>query len=115
LRGFAQRLQLWHLAKFDLFLEIVSSSVPGRTLSVGGQLVGNIAGLLLIALGSAMMALAITRFRQTARDIDSTEKRSDTGARTDITLAGILFMLGAALFVYLSYTVINYKPALNMR
>jgi len=40
--------------KLDLFLEIVA----GRSTSIGGQLVGNIAGLLLIALGSATMVLA---------------------------------------------------------
>src|ERR1700693_6041674 len=88
--------------KFDLFLEIASKSLAGRTLSVGGQLVGNIAGLLLIALGSATMVLAIIRFRKTALDIDSIEKRLGTGA---LTLAGLLVMLGVALFVYLSYTL----------
>jgi putative membrane protein len=93
--------------KFDLFLEIASKSLAGRTLSVGGQLVGNIAGLLLIALGSATMVLAIIRFRKTALDIDSIEKRQGTGARMDVTLAGLLVMLGVALFVYLSYTLIS--------
>ena len=59
--------------KFDLFLEIASKSLAGRTLSVGGQFVGNIAGLLLIALGSVTMVLAILRFRKTAIEIDSVE------------------------------------------
>src|SRR5471032_712535 len=92
--------------KFDLFLEIASKSFAGRTLSVGGQLVGNIAGLLLIALGAAVMLLAIVRFRKTALDIDSIEKRPGTGERMDAILAALLLMLGAALFVYLSYTMI---------
>ena len=91
--------------KFDLFLEIASTSFAGRKLSIGGQLAGNIAGLLLIALGTATTVLAIIRFRKTARDIDSLENRSDAGARLDITLAGLLSSLGAALFVYLAYTV----------
>ena len=93
--------------KFDLFLEIASKSLAGRTLSVGGQLVGNIAGLLLIALGGATMVLAILRFHKTAVEIDSTEKQPGTGERMDVVLAGLLVMLGAALFVYLSYTVIS--------
>jgi hypothetical protein len=42
-------------------------------------------------------------FRKTAGDIDSIEKRSDTGAGLDVTLAGLLSLLGAAL--YLAYTV----------
>jgi putative membrane protein len=79
----------------------------GRALSAGGQWVGNIAGLLLIALGSATMVLAIIRFRKTARNIDSAEMRPNTGGRTDAALAGLLFALGTALFVYLSYTLIS--------
>jgi putative membrane protein len=93
--------------KFDLFLEIASKSFAGRTLSVGGQLVGNIAGLLLIALGAAVMLLAIVRFRKTALDIDSIEKRPGTGERMDVILVLLLLMLGTALFVYLSYTMIS--------
>jgi putative membrane protein len=93
--------------KFDLFLEIAGKSLAGRTPSVGGQLLGNIAGLLLIALGGATMVLAIVRFRKTAIDIDSTERKPSAGERMDIALAGLLVMLGTALFVYLSYTMIS--------
>jgi putative membrane protein len=93
--------------KFDLFLEIASKSFVGRTSSVGGQFVGNIAGLLLIALGATTMLLAIVRFRKTALDIDSTEIRPGTGERMDVILVSLLLMLGAALFVYLSYTMIS--------
>jgi putative membrane protein len=70
------------------------------------QLVGNIAGLLLIALGGATMVLAIIRFRQTSLDIDSADTRPGTGDRMDIILTTLLVILGAALFVYLSYTLI---------
>src|ERR1700693_5394286 len=93
--------------KFDLFLEMTGNSLAGRTLSVGGQLVGNIAGLLLIALGGATMVLAIIRFRETATAIDSADKRPSASGRTDFILAALLVMLGAALFVYLSYTMIS--------
>jgi|SRR5665213_51715 len=93
--------------KFDLFLEIASKSFAGRTLSVGGQLVGNVAGLLLILLGGATMVLAIVRFHKTAREIDSIEKIPGTGERIDVVLVTLLVMLGAALFVYLSYTVVS--------
>ena len=93
--------------KFDLFLKIASQSLANRTFSVGGQLVGNIAGLILIALGAATIILAILRFRKTAIEIDSTEKLPGTGERLDVALAGLLALLGAALFVYLSYTVIS--------
>ena len=93
--------------KFDLFLEFASKSLAARMPSVGGQLIGNIAGLLLIALGGATMVLAIIRFRQTALDIDSEETRPGTGDRMDVILTALLVILGATLFVYLSYTLIS--------
>ena len=93
--------------KFDLFLEFASKSLAARVPSVGGQLVGNLAGLLLIVLGGATMILAIIRFRQTALDIDSDDTRPGTGDRMDVILAALLVILGATLFVYLSYTLIS--------
>ncbi|HUZ67058.1 MAG TPA: DUF202 domain-containing protein [Beijerinckiaceae bacterium] len=93
--------------KFDLFLEIAGRSLSGRTLSPGGQMVGNIAGLMLILLGGAMMVLAIIRFRKTALDIDSKEIKPGTGARMDVMLAGLLVLVGGVLFVYLLYTVVS--------
>jgi putative membrane protein len=93
--------------KFDLFLEFASKSLAARMPSVGGQLVGNIAGLLLIVLGGATMILAIIRFRQTALDIDSKDTRPGTGDQMDVILVVLLVILGAALFVYLSYTLIS--------
>jgi putative membrane protein len=93
--------------KFDLFLEFASKSLAARMPSVGGQLVGNIAGLLLIALGGAIMVLAIIRFRHTALDIDSAETRPGSGDRMDVILTVLLVILGAALFVYLPHTLIS--------
>ena len=93
--------------KFDLFLEIASASLSARDLSVGGRLLGNVAGLLLILLGAVTMVLAIVRFRKTAIDIDSAEQLPGAGERLDITLAGLLVLLGVTLFVYLSYTLIG--------
>lgn len=93
--------------KFDLFLEVASKSFAGRTPSVGGQIVGNVAGLLLIALGGATIVLATIRFRKTALEIDSNETRPGAGTRMDLMLAALLVLLGASLFVYLLYTVIG--------
>jgi len=91
--------------KFDLFLEIAGQTLARRALSPGGQLVGNVAGLMLIALGAGTIILAILRFRRTAIEIDSAQTLPGSGERLDVALAGLLFMLGAALFVHLSYTV----------
>jgi putative membrane protein len=93
--------------KFDLFLKIASASRTARSLPERSHVVGDIAGLLLIVLGGAMMVLAAIRFRKTALDIDAREMRPGPGTLLDITLATMLFLLGAILFVYLSYTVIS--------
>ena len=44
--------------RFDLFLEIAGQSLTRRPLSVGGQSLGNVAGLILIGIGAAMIVLA---------------------------------------------------------
>ena len=91
--------------KFDLFLRIAASSPAARPLTAGSQIVGDIAGLLLIVLGGVMMALAAVRFRKTTLEIDATEVRPGPGTRLDITLVALLLLLGSILFVYLVYTV----------
>jgi putative membrane protein len=93
--------------KFDLFLEIAGQTLARHPISVRGQLVGNVAGLILIGLGAATIALALLRFRRTSIEIDSPELVPGSGARLDVVLAALLVILGAALFVYLSYTVIS--------
>jgi inner membrane protein YidH len=93
--------------RFDLFLQIAGQTLANRVLSPTGQLVGNAAGLILIALGAGLMILAIVRFRKTAIEIDSAETLSGPGERADIVLASLLTVLGSALFVYLTYTVIS--------
>jgi putative membrane protein len=90
--------------KFDLFLRIASASLAARSPTKGGRLVGTGAGLLLIVLGGAMLALAAIRFRRTMLDIDAADRRPGPGTRLDITLVTLLLVLGAILFVYLAYT-----------
>jgi putative membrane protein len=92
--------------KFDLFLEVAAPSLAGRTLSLPGQKFGNAAGLTLIVLGTAMVAIAAIRFRSTAKTIDSDEQLPGPGSRIDLALAGLLVLLGCALFVYLSHALV---------
>jgi putative membrane protein len=92
--------------KFDLFLEIAATSLAGHTLSVPGQKFANIAGLALIALGTAMVAIAAVRFLITARNIDSPDIRHGAGSRMDLGLAALLILLGCALFIYLSHAFV---------
>ena len=93
--------------KFDLFLRIAAQSLGARSVPMGSDFVGTTAGLLLIVLGGVMMAFAAIRFRKTSLAIDAEEVRSGPGAGLDITLVAMLLLLGAILFAYLIYTVIN--------
>jgi putative membrane protein len=92
--------------KFDLFLELAAPSLAGRTLSLPGQKFGNIAGLALIVLGTAMVVLAAVRFLVTAKQIDSDKQVLGPGARIDVALAALLALLGCALFVYLTHALV---------
>jgi len=89
--------------KFDLFLRIASASLAVKSLPAGSRLVGTVAGLLLIVLGGAMMALAAIRFRRTTLDIDAAERRPGPGTRLDILLVSVLLTIGTVLFAYLVY------------
>src|ERR1700760_3969401 len=85
--------------KFDLFVSLASRQSgdrqgPVHSVAIGGQTLGNIAGLVLILLGGATLVLAIVRFRKTARDIDSENRQQGPGERLDITLGGLLVLLG---------------------
>jgi putative membrane protein len=85
--------------KFDLFLELAARSMAGRTLSLPGQKFGNIAGLAFIVLGTVMVGIAAARFVMTAKNIDPEDLRPGTGSRIDIAFAGLLVLLGCALFL----------------
>ena len=93
--------------KFDLFLSIQGRIAHTQALSSGGQILGNVAGLLLILLGGAMVVVAAVRFRKASVDIDSRQTQPGSGTRMDLLLVSLVVLLGAALFVYLCYTVVR--------
>jgi len=93
--------------KFDLFLEVAAQSLSGQQPTALNQAVGDVAGLLLILLGGAMMVVATMRFRQVATDIDAAETRPGRGTRIDVTLVMLLLALGGTLFAFLLYTVVR--------
>ena len=93
--------------KFDLFLEVAARSLTGSAASVRHEAIGDAAGLLLILLGGAMMVVATIRFRQIGREIDAAETVPSRGTRLDMTMVGMLLLLGATLFAYLLYTVLR--------
>jgi putative membrane protein len=93
--------------RFDLFLEIAAPTLAIRALPWLSQRFGNIVGLVLIVLGTAMVAVAMIRFLRDAKAIDSEETHSQPRSRIDIALAILLVLLGTALFVYLSHALIT--------
>jgi putative membrane protein len=88
--------------RFDLFLETVAPSLSGRVLSPFGHKFGNVAGLVLIAVGTGLVLLAMIRFIRNARAIDSEEEAKLTGSKLDLALASLLILLGVSMFLYLS-------------
>lgn len=92
--------------KFDLFLQIAAPSLAGRTLSAPGQKIGEVVGLALIVLGTAMIAIAAFRFLVNARAIDRADARPSAGSRADLALAVLMVLLGLSLLFYLSHAFV---------
>jgi uncharacterized membrane protein YidH (DUF202 family) len=71
-----------------------------------GQAFANAAGLAFIVLGVVTIVLAGFRFVKTAKDIESEEDVPSPGERFDLTLAVLIGLLGAALFLYMVRAVL---------
>jgi hypothetical protein len=54
-----------------------------------------------------MIAVSAIRFLATAKAIDSDERHLGPGSRIDLALAGVLALLGCALFAYLSHAIVT--------
>jgi putative membrane protein len=97
------------VTRFNLFLRIAaqSSSDGGAgSISVPSGTFGDIAGLLLILAGTVMVAAAAIRFIRIRRAIDSPEQHVD-GSRMDLALAALLLVLGIALALFLSHSLLT--------
>ena|SRR5579871_6944643 len=94
------------LEKFDLFLAIAaqSLSVP---MHLPDRRFGYIVGLILIILGTIMIAIATVRFRRTAKAIDSAATVPLLGERIDVALACLLILLGVSMFLYLAQALLS--------
>jgi len=94
------------IERFDLFLQIVAPQTAGKQLAPHSQWFANIAGLAFIVLGVAMIVIAGIRFVKTAKDIETETDVPSPGERFDLALAGLLGLLGVALFLYMSRAVL---------
>jgi putative membrane protein len=99
------------IERFDLFLkyavpQLAQQQIAPRGQAFTGQAFANWAGLAFIAIGVAIIVLAGLRFVRTAKDIDSAANVPSPGERFDLALAGLIGLLGAALFLYMSRAVL---------
>jgi putative membrane protein len=89
--------------RFDLFLSYTAHAAPHAPPPHLGF--GNLAGLTLIVLGIAMIAVAVLRFIRTRREIDAEGKRVTLSDRVDISLAALLILMSGGLLFYLVETL----------
>jgi putative membrane protein len=93
--------------KFNLFLQVARATLGVKMASAGGLRFGEAAGLGLMVMGLAMIAVATARFLRTSRQIDDPQPLAGPGSRLDIALAALLFLLGCALLAYLVVSLIQ--------
>jgi len=94
------------IERFDLFLQIAAPQMAGKQLAPHNQWFANIAGLAFIVLGVATIVIAGIRFVKTAKDIETETDVPSPGERFDLALAGLLALLGVALFLYMLRAVL---------
>ena len=97
------------VTRFNLFLRIAAQGSFGggtRGIAMPSSTFGDIAGLLLILAGTIMVAAAAVRFIRIGRAIDSPDQRVE-GSRMDLALAALLLVLGIALALFLSHSLLT--------
>jgi putative membrane protein len=92
------------IERFDLILRFTPDLAHHQANWAERVRIGEYAGLALMAAGLGVLALATIRFIKTGRQIDDEDNDPVPGARFDIALGLLLFLLGCAL---LGYLVVN--------
>ncbi len=88
------------IEKFDLFLRYLAADMPAHVPAPG--LHATDAGLILIATGLMVIGLATWGFLRDRRLIDSPDKVLYRGAGLNLVLAGVVFLMGLFLVVYVT-------------
>jgi putative membrane protein len=92
--------------RFDLFLRASPIVFATHTTTAHNLRLGELAGLAVMLAGLAMLVVATARFVMITRYIDDDQQHRGPGERFDIALAGLLFLVGAALFGYLVFNLL---------
>jgi putative membrane protein len=91
--------------RFDLFLSFAQVEIGKNRIQVPRGEFGQLAGLILIVLGMAMIFVAALRFARNAREIDQEKVFPGTGSRVDLALVALIILLAGALLFYLANTI----------
>jgi putative membrane protein len=92
--------------RFDLFLRASPIVIAAQTTTSHNLRLGELAGLALMAAGLAIVVLSMVRLVRTTREIDDPTAHKGPGERLDVALALLVFLVGAALFGYLTFTLL---------
>ena len=94
------------IERFDLFLRFAARDVAHATPPAHTGL-ANFIGILFVVIGLAMIVISAVQFFRTKKDIDSPEEVRAPRGRLDVTLSGLLALLGLALLLYLVSAVMQ--------
>jgi putative membrane protein len=94
------------IERFDLFLrfaarDVVHAAAPAHTNAA------NFIGILFVIIGLAMIVISAVRFFRTEKAIDAPEEVRGPRDRLDLTLSGLLALLGFALLLYLISAILQ--------
>jgi putative membrane protein len=90
------------LARYDFLLIQADPAPLAQIKSHDGHIIGDLAGIASIAMGTTILVLATIRFVRTSKDIDADTNRSSVSLRTDIVLACLLTLIGLMSIYYVS-------------
>jgi putative membrane protein len=94
------------IERFDLFLRFAARDVAHAAAAAHTN-AANFIGILFVIIGLAMFVISAVRFFRTEKAIDAPEEVRGPRDRLDLTLSGLLALLGFALLLYLISAILQ--------
>jgi putative membrane protein len=94
------------IERFDLFLRFAARDVAHAAAAAHTN-AANFIGILFVIIGLAMFVISAVRFFRTEKAIDAPEEVRGPRDRLDLTLSGLLALLGFALLLYLVSAILQ--------
>ncbi len=92
--------------RFDIFVKVAAHALAAKDLSKPSELTGSIVGLALIFAGAMMVLIAMRRFLLNQQAIAAADAQAPANVWLDLSLAGMIVLLGLGLTAYLGYTLV---------